>query len=191
MLQIDNTLISFDLFESKFVCQLSTCKGVCCVEGDSGAPLEEDEIPKINEILPIIWTDLSEKSKKIIEKQGIYYVDEDGDAVTSIVDGLECVFAYFDENGICKCAIEKAYRAGKTDFQKPISCHLYPVRLMKLNDLIAVNVHQWHVCDCARKFGDELNVPVYEFLKEPLIRQFGEDWYSQVEIAAEEFNITE
>jgi hypothetical protein len=185
MLQIDNTIISFDIFEEKFVCDLASCKGICCVEGDSGAPLEEDEIPKIKEILPIIWTDLSEKYRKIIEKQGIYYVDEDGDTVTSIVDGLECVFTYFDENGICKCAIEKAYQEGKTDFQKPISCHLYPVRLLKLNDLIAINVHQWHVCDCARKLGEKMNVPVYKFLKEPLIRQFGEYWYSQFEIAAE------
>jgi hypothetical protein len=187
MIQIDDTVISTDLFDQKFCCDLSTCKGICCVEGDSGAPLEDEEIPKIESLLPVVWDDLSEKSKALIRKQGVYYVDEDGDKVTSIVDGAECVFTYFDEKGICKCALEKAYREGKTDFYKPISCHLYPVRLDNLsNGTVAVNVHSWKICRCAVDFGKEKNIPVYQFLKEPLIRRFGEAWYEQLCIAAEE-----
>ena len=186
MLQIDDTIISFDLFEDKFVCDLDTCKGECCIEGDSGAPLEPGEIKIIEKILPIVWDDLTETSQKLIKKQGVYYIDEDDEPVTSIVNGGECVFTYTDENGICKCATEKAYREGKTDFYKPISCHLYPVRLQKYNEFTAVNVHKWSVCECARTNGAKLNVPVYRFLKEPLIRRFGKEWFEQLEIAAQE-----
>lgn len=186
MLQIDETIISFDLFDEYFVCDLAKCKGACCVEGDAGAPLEEDEIKKIEEILPVIWDDLSEKSKAIIEKQGVYYIDEDHEPVTSIVNGKECVFTYFDEQGVCKCAIEKAYKEGKTDFVKPISCHLYPVRIQKYRNFEAVNYHKWDICDCALKLGNKLQVPMYEFLKEPLERKFGQEWYEQVCVAAKE-----
>ena len=188
MLQIDDTIISLDLFSQRFVCDLTVCKGICCIEGDAGAPLEEEEIGIIEDLLPVIWNDLPESSKKVIDKQGVFYIDEDGEPVTSIVDGRECVFAYTDEGGICKCAIEKAYREGKTGFYKPISCHLYPVRLQKYKDFTAVNYHTWRVCDCARGFGSKLKVPVYKFLKEPLIRKFGEAWYEQMEIAEKELN---
>ena len=116
------------------------------------------------------------------------YIDSDGEPVTSIVNGAECVFTYTDENGMCKCAIEKAYREGKTSFYKPISCHLYPVRLQKYNDFLAVNYHRWSVCNCARRLGANLKVPVYKFLKEPLVRRFGVEWYEQMEIAAEELS---
>ncbi len=183
MLQIDNTIISLDLLEEQFVCDLSTCKGICCVEGDSGAPLEVEEIQIIEELLPVIWDDLSEKSKDIIKKQGVSYIDEDDEPVTSIVDGRECVFTYFDEKGICKCAIEKAFREGKTNFYKPISCHLYPVRLQKYNEFTAVNYHRWSVCECATVLGRNLKVPVYQFLKEPLVRKFGQDWFNELEQA--------
>ena len=186
MLQIDDTIISLDLLDELFVCDLATCKGSCCIEGDDGAPLEEDEVRIIENILPIIWDDLTEKSKAVIKKQGVSYIDEDGEPVTSIVNGDECVFTYTDENGQCKCAIEKAYREGKTDFYKPISCHLYPVRLQKYDDYTAVNYHWWSVCNCARKLGGKLDVPVYQFLKEPLIRKFGKDWFEQLEIADRE-----
>ncbi len=186
MLQIDETIISFDLFDEYFVCDLVKCKGACCIEGDAGAPLEEDEIKKIEEILPVIWDDLSDKSKAIIKKQGVYYIDEDNEPVTSIVNGKECVFTYFDEQGICKCAIEKAYKEGKTDFVKPISCHLYPVRIQKYRNFEAVNYHKWDICDCALKLGNKLQVPMYEFLKEPLERKFGQEWYEQVCVAAKE-----
>jgi len=186
MLQIDDTIISLDLLDELFVCDLATCKGICCIEGDDGAPLEEDEVQIIENILPIIWDDLTEKSKEVIHNQGVSYIDEDGEPVTSIVNGDECVFTYTDENGQCKCAIEKAYRDGKTDFYKPISCHLYPVRLQKYDDYTAVNYHRWSVCNCARKLGGKLDVPVYQFLKEPLIRKFGKDWFEQLEIADRE-----
>ena len=142
MLQIDDTIISLDLLDQRFVCDLDTCKGICCVEGDDGAPLEEEEVKIIEDLLPIIWDDLTEVSKALIKKQGVSYIDSDGEPVTSIVNGEECVFTYTDDQGQCKCAIEKAYREGKTDFYKPISCHLYPVRLQKYEEYTAVNYHQ-------------------------------------------------
>jgi len=182
MLQIDDTIISLDLLDEHFVCDITTCKGICCIEGDDGAPLEEDEVEILKNILPIIWDDLTEKSKAVILKQGVSYIDDDGEPVTSIVNGDECVFTYTDEKGICKCAIEKAYREGKTEFYKPISCHLYPVRLQKYDEYIAVNYHRWKVCNCSRALGDKLAVPVYQFLKEPLIRKFGDAWFEQLEI---------
>lgn len=187
MLQIDDTVISFDLLEDRFLCDLVTCKGSCCVEGDSGAPLEDEEIEILQKLLPVVWNDLSDVSKKVINKQGVYYIDEEDEPVTSIVNGRECVFTYADENGIVKCAIEKAYREGKTDFYKPISCHLYPVRIQKYEEFTAVNVHHWSVCKCGRELGLQKDLPLYEFLKEPLIRRFGEEWYSKLHIAAQEF----
>ena len=186
MLQINDTIVSFDLFDQYFVCDLASCKGRCCIEGDAGAPLEEDEIDRIEELLPIIWDDLSDEARKLIEAQGIFYIDPENEPVTSIVNGRECVFAYTDEKGICKCAIEKAFLEGKTDFYKPISCHLYPVRVQRYNDFRAVNYHKWQVCKCARVLGNEQKIPLYQFLKEPLIRKFGEDWYAELEIAEKE-----
>ena len=186
MLQINDTVISLDLLDEKFVCDLASCKGACCIEGDAGAPLETNEIKIIEELLPVIWDDLTEKSKEVIRNQGVSYIDDDGEPVTSIVNGAECVFTYTDEKGICKCAIEKAYREGKTDFHKPISCHLYPVRLQKYNEFTAVNYQRWQICNCARALGKNLKVPVYKFLKEPLVRRFGADWYAELEIAAQE-----
>lgn len=186
MLQIGETIISLDLLDEKFVCDLSACKGSCCIEGDDGAPLEEAEVKIIEDLLPIIWDDLAEISKEVIRKQGVSYVDDDGEPVTSIVNGAECVFTYTDETGTCKCVIEKAFREGKTDFYKPISCHLYPVRLQKYEEFTAVNYHRWNVCNCARKLGGKLQIPVYKFLKEPLIRKFGPEWYEQLEIADNE-----
>jgi len=183
MLQIDDTIISLELLDESFVCDLEICKGNCCIEGDDGAPLENSEVQILENLIPIIWDDLTEKSKEVIRNQGVSYIDDDGEPVTSIVNGEECVFTYTDDSGICKCAIEKAYREGKTDFYKPISCHLYPVRLQQYPDYTAVNYHRWKVCNCARKLGGKLGMPVYKFLKEPLIRKFGEEWYEQLENA--------
>lgn len=191
MIQIDDTIISLDLLDELFVCDLGVCKGICCIEGDDGAPLELEEVKIIEDLLPIIWDDLSEKSKAVILEQGVSYIDDENEPVTSIVKGAECVFTYTDENGQCKCAIEKAFREGKTDFYKPISCHLYPVRLQKYDDYTAVNYHRWKVCNCARKLGGKLEVPVYKFLKEPLTRKFGKEWFEQLEIADEELKNTE
>jgi len=183
MLQIDDTVISLELLDEHFVCDLGSCKGICCIEGDDGAPLEDAEVKIIEDLLPVIWDDLTETSKEVIRKQGVSYIDDDGEPVTSIVNGAECVFTYTDETGVCKCAIEKAYRAGKTDFYKPISCHLYPVRLQKYNEFTAVNYHRWNVCNCARTLGGKSGTPIYRFLREPLIRRFGAAWYEQLEIA--------
>ena len=188
MLQIANTIISFDLFEKNFLCDLPSCRGECCVVGESGAPLEEKEIDTLEEILPIVWDDLSDKAKEVIREQGIFYIDEAGDFVTSIVNGGECIFTFFDEKGICKCTIEKAYQEGKTAFYKPISCHLYPVRLEKYRDFIAVNYDKWAICQAACQLGKEAGMPLYRFLKEPLIRRFGKEWYEQLEIAGVEFH---
>jgi hypothetical protein len=186
MLQIEDTIISFDLLEEQFLCNLTVCKGACCIEGDAGAPLEYSEIDQIEDLLPLIMDDLTEASKELIKKQGVFYFDIENEPVTSIVNGRECVFTYMDENGICKCAIEKAFKEGKTDFRKPISCHLYPVRVQKFNDFRAVNYHKWNICSCAVTLGREQKLPVYKFLKEPLIRKFGQEWFNQLEIAAKE-----
>ncbi len=180
MLQIDDTIISMDVIESQFICDLCKCKGQCCVDGDSGAPLEQEENDKINEILPLIWDELSPKAQALINEQGISYRDYDGELVTSIINGKECVFTYFDENEVCKCAIDSAYREGRISVPKPISCHLYPIRLQKYRDFTAVNYHKWSICAPAVKFGKKEGVALYKFLKEPLIRKFGEQWYEQV-----------
>ncbi|MDR2824179.1 MAG: DUF3109 family protein [Prevotellaceae bacterium] len=190
MLKIDNTIISFDLFDKYFACDLHTCKGQCCVDGDEGAPLADEEVEILEKIAPAVLEFLPEKSRQIIESQGVCYIDHDGESVTMLVEGNECAFVYRDENGCAKCAIEKAYKAGKIDFYKPISCHLYPVRLQKYNDFVAVNYHQWSVCECAFKLGKAKKIAVYQFLKEPLIRRFGEKWYAELEIAAKE-NMTQ
>lgn len=186
MVQIDDTLISLDLLTEKFLCNLDGCKGECCVEGDAGAPLEKEEVEEIEKVLPLIWDDLSPEAKEIINEQGVCYKDWDDDLVTSIVNGKDCVFTCYDDKGICYCAIEKAYREGKTDFYKPVSCHLYPVRIQNYSGFQAVNYHKWSVCKGAVIMGQKENMPLYKFLKVPLIRKFGEAWYEQLEIAAEE-----
>lgn len=180
MIQIANTLLSDDIFEALFICDLCKCKGQCCVDGESGAPLTREEHDQIQAILPEIWDDLSPKAQELISEQGISYTDTDGELVTSIVNGEECVFTYYDENGICKCAIDTAYREGRIAVQKPISCHLYPIRLTDYADYTAVNYHQWSICRPAVKLGRKEGVPLYRFLREPLIRRFGEEWYNEV-----------
>jgi len=184
MLQIKDTLISLDLIQQKFCCNLAHCRGICCVEGDSGAPVELDEIAELENALPHIWEELSDEAREIINKQGVVYADHDGEMVTSIVNGKDCVFTCYDEKGICYCAIEKAWRAGKISFMKPISCHLYPVRTKKFSDFTAVNYQEWSICSGARLYGQQLGLPVYEFLKEPLIRKFGQEWYDELSEAA-------
>jgi len=188
MLQIEDTIVSLDLIEQCFICDLSACKGRCCIEGESGAPVEPEEIAELERVLPLVWDDLSPAARRIIEDQGVVYLDEDGEFVTSIVDGEDCVFTCYDENGYCKCAIEKAFHEGKTSFYKPISCHLYPVRIADYKNFRAVNYHRWSVCECARQLGENQGVPLYQFLKEPLIRKFGEDWYKHLCRIAGELN---
>jgi hypothetical protein len=186
MIQIDDTIISTDCLSEKFCCDLEACKGECCIEGDAGAPLELDEVAAIEEALPEVWNMLSASAQAVIDKQGVAYTDEEGDLVTSIVNNKDCVFTCYDEKGCCFCALEKAFRAGKTNFYKPISCHLYPIRLKKFGDTVALNYNRWDVCKMAVVKGKQLDLPVYRFLKEPLIRRFGEAWYAELESAAEE-----
>lgn len=180
MIQIQHTILSDDIFEIQFICDLCKCKGQCCVDGESGAPLTEEEYEQIKNILPVIRDDLSPKAQEVIREQGIAYTDYDGELVTSIIHGEECVFTYFDAEGVCKCAIEKAYREGRIDVQKPISCHLYPIRLQKYRNFTAVNYHRWSVCRPAVKLGKKEGLKLYQFLKDPLIRCFGEEWYNEV-----------
>lgn len=181
MLQIGDKIISFELIDECFVCDYDACKGICCVEGDSGAPLAEGEADQIKQLLPLIQSYLSPRAKEIIQKQGVSYIDEQGDEVTSLVDGRDCVFTTYDELGRCQCALEKIYRQGKSDFIKPISCHLYPIRTAKLKvGLTALNYQKWGICKCALKKGRSLKVPIYKFLKEPLIRAYGESWYNEL-----------
>ena len=153
MIQIDDTLISLDLIEANFVCDLAACRGICCVEGDSGAPLEKREIAELEKALPVIWDDLSPEAQAVIKKQGVAYIDCEGDIVTSIVGGENCVFTCYDSDGVCKCAIEKAFREGKLSFYKPVSCHLYPVRVTQYKDFRAVNYDRWKICKAAEVLG--------------------------------------
>ncbi|MFT4221871.1 DUF3109 family protein [Dysgonomonas sp.] len=188
MFQINDTIVASDIIEESFICNLSVCKGECCVEGESGAPLQNEEVKIIEDLLPQVWDDLSPEAQNIIKQQGVAYKDDDGEMVTSIVNGKDCVFTYYDEEGVCKCAIEKAYREGRVDFYKPISCHLYPIRLQKYNSFTAVNYHRWSICRAAVLLGKKEGLKIYQFLKEPLVRRFGEDWYNELALVAEEYN---
>lgn len=186
MIQIGDVIVSFDLFRECFICDLKACKGACCIEGDAGAPVEADEAEKLKEVLPLIWDQLSPQAQEVIQQNGVTYYDEEGDLVTSIVNGKDCVFTCYDDKGHCYCAIEKAYREGKTDFIKPISCHLYPLRISDFGAYKAVNYHQWDICKAAVILGKREGLPLYHFLKEPLIRKFGQEWYDELLLAADE-----
>lgn len=186
MYQIGDVLISDEVLTERFICDLQDCKGACCIEGDAGAPLELDEVLELEEVLPVIWDGLDQQARKVINKQGVAYTDPEGQLVTSIVNGKDCVFTCYDEQGCCFCAIEKAFREGKTKFRKPISCYLYPIRVKQVGDMEALNYNRWNICKAAVLLGQKENVRVYEFLKEPLIRKFGEAWYQELIEAVEE-----
>jgi hypothetical protein len=187
MLQIQETLVSLDLIERYFCCDLDKCLGECCIEGDAGAPVTEAECREIERILPAIIDDLAPAAKREIDEHGVAYVDEEGDLVTTIVDGRNCAFSCYAEGGKCICAIEKAYREGRIDFMKPSSCHLYPVRLAEYPTFTAVNFHRWKICKCAEVLGRKLNLRAYQFLKEPLTRRFGKEWYDELCEAADAY----
>ena len=191
ILQIGEILISSDILTEMFCCDLSACKGKCCIEGDAGAPVTLDEIGEIEDALDETWSDLSATAQAVIDKQGVAYTDQEGDLVTSIVNGKDCVFTYYDDiedfnthepiKGCCLCALEKAFRAGKSTFCKPISCALYPIREKRFSDgTVALNYHRWDVCKDAVKKGRELSLPVYKFLEGPLVRRFGQEWYDEL-----------
>ncbi|MDP4205740.1 MAG: DUF3109 family protein [Bacteroidota bacterium] len=185
MIQIDNTIVSFDVLEKYFLCDLKQCKGICCVEGASGAPLTEEEAKIVEDAYPEIEPYLPAKSKEEIALQGYSVIDQDGDLVTPIINGKECVYAYEDKVGVTKCGIEKAFLDGKISFRKPISCHLYPIRITEYEEFDAVNYERIEICKAARACGLAERLPVYRFLREPLIRKYGEEWYAKLEIAAE------
>lgn len=187
MLDIQNTLVSLDFVERYFCCDLDSCLGECCIDGDAGAPITEEEDRKIRELLPLVWDDLLPSAQREIEENGTSYVDSEGDLVTQIVDGKNCVFTTYDKNGMCLCALEKAYREGRTDFYKPISCHLYPARIKEYDGFTAVNYHRWKICRCAEVLGRAKGIRVYEFLKEPLIRRFGKEWYDELALTCREY----
>lgn len=186
MFQLGKTIVSEDIIEKDFVCNLSACKGVCCVDGEAGAPLEEDELQILMDVYPHVKPLLRKEGVEAIEDQGLFVTTE-GEFETPLVNDKECAYVIFDENKTTKCGIEEAYNQGKISWKKPISCHLYPVRIMEYSEFSAVNYHKWPICDDACTLGKELQVPVYKFVKEALIRKFGEDWYSELEKVAENY----
>jgi len=185
MIEVGHVLVHEDLIKNEFVCNLTKCKGICCVEGDSGAPLEARETDVLKEIYPKVKPYMTEAGIKAIEEQGTHVVDADGDLTTTCVDGnKECAYVTW-ENGITKCAIEKAFEQGVVDWKKPISCHLYPIRTTQYPEFEVLHYDRWHICHDACTFGKELGVPVYKFLKDPLTRKYGEEWYKELELAVQ------
>lgn len=186
MFQLGKTIVSEDLIKKDFVCNLNACKGACCIEGEAGAPVTEEEIEILKEIYPKVKPFLRPEGIAAIEKQGTYIETEDDELETPLVEGKECAYVTFTDKGIASCGIEDAFNAGAIDFRKPISCHLYPVRVQEYSEFSAVNYHHWPICDDACTLGKELQVPVYKFVKTALIRKFGENWYAELEKIASE-----
>ncbi|MEJ0032596.1 MAG: DUF3109 family protein [Bacteroidota bacterium] len=185
MIKVGEVLVSDDIKTVEFVCHLEKCKGACCVEGDLGAPLENDELQAMKDIQSEVKPYLTEEGRKAIEAQGPYVFDEDGDYSTPTIAGRECAYAHYDLQGVLKCGIEQAYLDGKIGFRKPISCHLYPIRITKKREFEAVNYHKWSICSAACSHGKALKVPLYKFLREPLVRKYGQQWYDELVIALE------
>lgn len=181
VIAIENTLVSDDLISKEFVCNISKCKGECCVAGEAGAPLEKKEVTWLKNNYSKIKPFLSSKGIESIKQQGVFIKGLDGDFETPLVEGKECAYTVFNANGTASCGIENAFKQGVIDFQKPISCHLYPVRVQEYDELTAVNYHSWSVCSDACLLGSELKIPVYQFVKKALIRKFGKDWYLALE----------
>ena len=185
MVEIGRTILSNDIFETHFVCDLLKCKGACCVEGDSGAPLTDEEAALIEKEYLKFEEYLPEKHKKEIRNKGFSLIDSDGDLVTPLVDNRQCAYTFYDDKGILKCAIEKAYFEGKSKLRKPVSCHLFPIRITEYKRFDAVNYQELEICKPGRSCGVSMQVPLYKFLKEPLVRKYGEEWYQEVEMAAD------
>lgn len=188
LIQVGDVILSPDILTEHFCCDLEACGGACCIEGESGAPLTPEEVGELEAVVDATWADLSAAAQSVIDRQGVAYTDGDGDLVTSIVGGKDCVFTCYDKAGCCFCATEKAFREGRTSWCKPISCYLYPIRERRLGQsgLTGLNYHRWSVCAAAVKKGRELRLPIYRFLREPLIRRFGEAWYAELEAVADE-----
>lgn len=180
MIVVGNAILSDDIAENEFVCNLEKCKGGCCEAGDLGAPLAKEELAVLEEIYESVKPYLDKEGIQAIEKQGKYVLDFEGDYSTPMVRGKACAYAIKDKKGTWACGIEKAYLEGKISFQKPISCHLYPIRITKYDDFEALNYHRWDICSPACSLGKELSVPLYRFLKEALIRKYGVRWYEEL-----------
>lgn len=183
LIEVKDKVVSTLLFEKKFVCDLNACKGACCIEGDSGAPIKLDEISILEDDLEKIKPYMRREGIDAVEKTGVFYMDQwDNEPVTTLVKGKECAFVNYDNNGIAKCSIEQAHKEGKTSFKKPISCHLYPIRVQKYTQFEALNYSEWEICKPACECGGKLGIKVFRFLKEPIIRAFGEEFYQEMEI---------
>ncbi len=197
IIMVGDVLIHSDIITQHFCCDLSSCRGKCCIEGDAGAPVTLDEVAHIENALDAVWPMLSSAAQAEIDRHGVAYTDEEGDLVTSIVKGKDCVFTCYRDlplparhttvKGCCLCALECAFREGRTSWPKPMSCYLYPIREKQLGSLTGLNYHRWTVCKEAVALGEKLQLPVYKFLREPLIRRFGQEWYEELERTAQAF----
>ncbi len=185
MLQIQNTIVTLDLAEEFFCCDLEKCLGACCIEGDAGAPVTIDEVEKIEEALPVVEPEMLPRAVEEVRQNGVAYVDQEGDLVTTILDGRNCAFTCYAPGGICLCALEKAFREGKTGFKKPASCSLYPLRLTTYPTFTAVNYHRWKICRDAVANGRKKGIRLYQFLRGPLTERFGQEWYDELAQACE------
>lgn len=185
MLQIQNTIVTLDLAEEFFCCDLEKCLGACCIEGDAGAPVTIDEVEKIEEALPVVEPEMLPRAVEEVRQNGVAYVDQEGDLVTTILDGRNCAFTCYAPGGICLCALEKAFREGKTGFKKPASCSLYPLRLTTYPTFTAVNYHRWKICSDAVANGRKKGIRLYQFLRGPLTERFGQEWYDELAQACE------
>lgn len=187
MFQIQNTLVSLDLAEEFFCCDLDVCKGECCIEGDAGAPVTDKECREIRKALPVIESKMAPRAVELVREQGVSYIDEEGDLVTSILDGRNCAFTCFGPGGVCLCALEDAFRRGETEWRKPSSCALYPVRLTEYPTFTAVNYHRWNICASARIKGRKEGIRLYQFLEGPLVEHFGREWYDELKLCCETY----
>lgn len=185
MLQIQNTLVTLDLAEEFFCCDLDKCLGACCIEGDAGAPVTLEEIGRLEEVFPLVKDDMLPRAVKEVEENGVAYADADGEMVTTLLDGANCAFCTFGQGGVCLCAIDKAYREGKVEWRKPDSCALYPVRIKEYPSFTAVNYHRWKICRPAIENGRRLGIRLYQFLEGPLTSRFGAEWYAELKAACE------
>jgi hypothetical protein len=188
MIAIGQTLVSDEIITERFVCHIEACKAACCVEGDAGAPLTEEEAAGLKSVREEVRPFLSEEGNRALDRQGPWVRDEDGEPCTTLIGNRECAYAVYDSGGVLRCGIEQAWEAGATAFRKPVSCHLYPIRVREHTGFTAVNYHRWHVCAPACALGSRLGVPVFRFLKEALIRRFGPEWYAELEVVAEAFS---
>ncbi|KIX20782.1 hypothetical protein SY27_12930 [Flavobacterium sp. 316] len=183
MFQLNKTIVSEEILEKEFVCNLSACKGACCIDGDAGAPLDKSETEILKEIYPKVKPFLRPEGIEAIEAQGTFITTEDGEFETTLIEGKDCAYVIFDGK-TALCGIEQAYNQGLIDWKKPVSCHLYPIRVKEYSDFAAVNYHKWHICSDACSLGKELEVPIYKFVKEALVRKFGQQWYDELEKVA-------